>query len=413
MERGRVGQPDDGSALLTTPAVADLLRAAVEHAGGVLVSWALDHVDANPGHSTTATYSAVVDWSYGRRDEVLGVSARTHGLAPTDERAEIFADGDREVAVWLYPRDPDLPGLARAAYPDDVAALLNEAGALGTHVSADQVQLEMIGYRPRRRAVLKVVASPADRPAHTFYIKVLRDQAFAEVRHRHQLLLDAGVPAPPIAVATPDCLLVLDELPGKPLARSIFDPTDPCTAEQLIAVLDQMPPAVAQLERRPPWSDAVAHYAQLVTKAMPSLEPRLRWMVGQVEQGLAGIELGNEPTHGDFHEGQIHTGGGGIVGILDIDTIGPGRRADDLACLIAHMSTIQRMNTEQAARAHHLIRTWVPVFDERVDPTELRLRAAAVIISLATGPYRSQDPHWEADTVEIIDAAEALVRQVS
>ena len=71
------------------------------------------------------------------------------------------------------------------------------------------------------------------------------------------------------------------------------------------------------------------------------------------------------------------------------------------------------MNHRQAERVHHLIRTWVPVFDTRVDPTELRLRAAAVIISLATGPYRSQEPHWERETAQIVDAAEALVRQVA
>lgn len=401
---------DDGSELLTTPAVGELLTAAVKHVGGSLVSWELDHVDANPGYSTTATYSAVVDWPYGRREELLGCSARVGGATRSDERAEIFADGDREVAVWVYPKDPDLPGLQRVAYPADMAAVLNEYRVLPAPVDPAAVSLEMIGYRPRRRAVVKVDIAY---PRATYYVKVLRDKAFAEVRRRHELLLAAGVPSPRIAAATTDGLLVLDQLPGTPLAHAVFDPVDPCTGEQLIAVLDAMPPAVAQLERRPPWSDAVAHYGQLVTAAMPSLAARIDWMVDIIEQGLAGIEPGHEPTHGDFHEGQIHVAHGRICGLLDVDTIGPGRRADDLACLVAHLSTIQRMNAAQAERVHHLIRTWVPIFDERVDATELRLRAAAVIISLATGPYRGQEPAWEADTVEIVDAAEALVRQVS
>ena len=90
-----------------------------------------------------------------------------------------------------------------------------------------------------------------------------------------------------------------------------------------------------------------------------------------------------------------------------------GRRADDLACLVAHLTTIQRMNGEQTERVHRLIRDWVPVFDERVDPIELRLRAAAVIISLATGPYRGQEPDWQRETLAMLDAAEALVRQVA
>jgi hypothetical protein len=399
----------DGSDLLTSARVGSLLRVAVEHAGGTLQSWSLDHVDANPQRSTTATYAATVVWPHGVRQELLGVSARAGGLARTDERAEIFADGDREVAVWIYPKDPDLPGLVRAAYPAEMASVLNEYRVFDTPVAAEDVRLEMIGYRPRRRAVVKCTVA---RPAQVLYVKVLRERLFEQVRQRHQLLLDAGVPAPQIAAATSDQLLVLHQLPGRPLARAIFDDADPTTAERLIGVLDAMPPSVAGLERRPPWADSVRHYARMVSQALPSQAARLEWIASVVSDGLAGIPKGDEPTHGDFHEGQIHVANGDVVGLLDVDTIGPGRRADDLACLIAHLSTVQRMNARQAARVHHLIRTWVPVFDTRVDPTELRLRAAAVIVSLATGPYRSQEAHWERETAAIVDAAEALVRQV-
>ncbi|MBI4900985.1 MAG: aminoglycoside phosphotransferase family protein [Actinobacteria bacterium] len=399
----------DGSKLLTGDEVGNLLRTAVQHAGGVLQSWALDHIDANPQRSTTATYVASVEWPHGVRKELLGVSARAGGLAHTDERATIFADGDREVAVWIYPRDPDLPGLERAAYPTEMAAVLNEYHVFPTPVGVDQIRLDMIGYRPRRRAVLKCTVTS---PARVLYVKVLRERLFESVKARHELLLEAGVPAPPILAATSDHLLVLDELPGRPLARAIFDEEPPTTAERLIRVLDAMPASVAELERRPPWSDAVKHYARMVSQAMPSLATRLDWMAEQISQGLEGCPEGQEPTHGDFHEGQIHVRNGHVSGILDIDTVGPGRRADDLACLVAHLSTVQRMNARQTERVHHLLRTWVPVFDERVDATELRLRAAAVIISLATGPYRSQEPQWERETLQIVDAAEALVRQV-
>lgn len=406
---GLQGPDPDGSRLLTGPAVENLLRAAVEHAGGHLESWRLDHVDANPGRSTTATYQAVVRWSYGTRPELLGVSARSAGPVTSDSRAEIFADGDREVAVWLYPEDPDLPGLATAAYPERMADLITRLGLVGRPVSPAQVSLHMIGYRPRRRAVLRVDVTD---PRRTFYVKVLRDRLFDDILTRHRILLGGGVPSPAVAGTTDDNLLILAELPGRPLAKAIFDPVDPCTADDLIDVLDTMPGEVAALERRPPWSDAVDHYAQVVSAALPSQSGRLAWMSSMIAQGLAPVPPGDEATHGDFHEGQVHVADGRVCGILDVDTIGPGRRADDLACMVAHLSTVQRMDAQQAARVHHLIRSWVPVFDERVDPTELRLRAAAVIISLATGPYRGQEPHWERETIAILDAAEALVRQV-
>ncbi len=400
---------DDGSRLLASDAVGPLLAAAAEHAGGELESWALDHIDNNPGHSTTATYSAVVDWPYGRRDELLGVSARAEGLSSSDVRAEIFRDGDREVAVWIYPNDPDLPGLARAAYPEGMARVLNEYRVSSVPVVPSDLDLEMIAYRPRRRAVLR---ASVDHPPQTFFVKVLRDKLFHDVTARHQLLLGGGVPAPEIVATTPDFLLVLRQLPGRPLATAVFDDVAPCTAEQLITVLDSFPAGVAQLQRRAPWSDAVAHYGEMVAVSLPPLESRVRWLTDQIADGLADYPPGDEATHGDFHEGQIHVARGRVCGILDVDTAGPGRRADDLACLVAHLSTIQHMNSEQAERVHALIRAWVPVFDARVDPVELRLRSAAVIVSLATGPYRSQEPDWERETRRMIDSAEALVRQV-
>jgi Phosphotransferase enzyme family len=402
------GDPD-GSTLLTSAEVKQLLSAAVEHAGGSLVSWRLDHVDANPRHSTTATYSAAVDWPSGRRTELLGASARVGGRSGNDERATIFGDGDREVAVWLYPNDPDLPGLQRAAIPNGLAALLNEHRVLDHSVAGEDITLQMISYRPRRRAVLKAVIKTSNGP-RTFFVKVLRESAYAPTLHRHELLRRARFPSAVVAAATADFVLVLQEVPGRPLTQAIFDEAMPCSAESMIMLLDSLPSAVVGLPRRPPWTGAVATYAEMIAAALPALDPQLRWLVAQVSGGLAGMPPGLEATHGDFHEGQLFVANGLITGVLDIDTIGPGRRADDLACMIAHLSTMQRMTAEQAASLTRLINLWLQVFDTRVDPAELRVRAAGVIVSLATGPYRGQEPNWESETVRMIESAVSLVQ---
>ena len=399
----------DGSTLLTTAEVGPLLVAAVEHAGGTLTQWHLDHVDASPGRSTTATFSATVDWPGGPRRELLGASARVGGRRGNDERAVIFGDGEREVAVWLYPDDPDLPGLARSARPAALASLLTEHQVFGSAVDPAAVSVEMISYRPRRRAVVRATVARPTGP-ETLFVKVLPEAGYGPTLERHQLLLAAGVPAPVVAATTADFVLVLRPVVGRPLASAIFDEAMPCTADNMIRLLDSMPPAVAALPRRPPWTDAVATYADIVAAAAPSLQPQLGWLVGQIATGLAGLPLGVEPTHGDFHEGQLFVSRGLITGMIDIDTIGPGRRADDLACMIAHLSTVQRMTAEQAAGLTRLIALWLAAFDARVDPRELRLRAAGVIVSLATGPYRSQEPGWLTDTQAMINTAETLVR---
>ena len=399
----------DGSALLTSAEVQPLLAAAVEHAGGRLGGWRLQHVDAHPGRSTTATYAAVVEWPNGAREELLGASARVGGRRGNDDRAMVFGNGDREVAVWLYPDDPDLPGLRRAATAPEVAGLLAEHQVLDSRPPPERVRLEMISYRPRRRAVVRATVE-SDRGPQVYFLKVLREATVASILERHRLLLAAGFPAPAVAAITPDFCLVTPQVPGRPLALALFDEPMPCTAEALVALLDAMPPAVAGLPRRPPWTDAVASYAQMVAAALPGTETQLDWLVARIGNGLADIPAGTEPTHGDFHEGQLFVANGRVTGVLDIDTVGPGRRVDDLACLLAHLSTVQRMSPEQAIGLTRLVNLWLPVFDARVDPAELRLRAAAVIVSLATGPYRAQQPQWPAETAGMLNAAEALAR---
>jgi Phosphotransferase enzyme family len=321
----------------------------------------------------------------------------------------IFGDGEREVAVWLYPNDPDLPGLPRAAVPNALALLLNEHRVLDHPVTGESIALEMISYRPRRRAVLKAVVTTSSGPK-TFFVKVLRESSYGPTLQRHELLRRARFPAVVVAAATADFILVLHQVPGRPLTQAIFDEAMPCTAESLIMLLDSLPSGVIAFPRRKPWTGAVATYAEMIAAALPVLDPQLRWLVAQVSGGLAGMPPGLEPTHGDFHEGQLFVSNGVITGVLDIDTIGPGRRADDLACMIAHLSTMQRMTPEQAAGLTRLINLWLQVFDTRVDPVELRLRAAGVIVSLATGPYRGQEPNWQAETARMIESAVSLVQ---
>ncbi len=214
--RGGRGCLTTAPGLLTGPRVEPLLRAAVEHQGGQLLSWSLDHVDAAPEQSTTATYLAQVALA-ARRAHRTARGQRPHraSCCPRDARAEIFEDGHRRVAVWLYPNDPDLLGLPRAAFPDRMAETLNAGSVLARPVTAEQLSLSMIAYRPRRRAVVKVVVND---PHEVFYVKVLRERMFADVHAKHVLLRDAGLPAPEVALATEDHLLVLRELPGTSLA---------------------------------------------------------------------------------------------------------------------------------------------------------------------------------------------------
>lgn len=373
--------------------LATVINRAIAQRGGNLVSLDLDQIDNHPGRRITATFAAVVDWPHGRRDEMFGVSA-------SGEKTD----------VWLYPEDPALPGLPRATYSGTVAEILNESGYYPRPIDPSQLRLKMIVYRPLRRAILRADVIPAQ---ETFFLKVYQDRVFESVLHRHNLLASAGLPVPQLVAATYDKIMVSKQLIGRPWNEAIFSDSKAVTGEKIVSLLDSLPAEVAKLDRRPPWAYGAEHYAELTKTVAPNLSVKVDWLLQQIQEGLADIPLGNEATHGDFHESQVFVSQGQITGLLDIDTVGPGRRADDLGCLVAHLTTIQNMNQAQTAKAHQLIQNIVPVFDERVDPIELRLRAAAVILSLATGPYRSQEQGWEQRTRLIVNAGVALARQIA
>lgn len=405
------GPPDgDGWAVLGSDQMGRLLQSVLAAEGGALRSWTLDQVDLVPGRYTTAAYLVEAEWAgRGVHEELIGITARVGGPSETDRRARSFTEQGLEVVAWRYPDDPELPGLRTAAFPSAVAALLTERLLVPGDVRAEDVLLSMVTYRPRRRAVVR-----ATLPRHglTFYLKAMRADRVSILLSRHRMLRDHRLPVAEIVAVTPDSLIVMPALPGRALAGALFEPKPPVSGHQLVDLLDALPLPARELPRRKPWAAHVDHFARVVGSALPEERPRLEWMTQQIVTGLADVPLGEEATHGDFHEQQVFIGDCRITGLLDIDTVGPGRRADDLACLLAHVSTVQGMDQAQADRLSALLAYWVPVFDRRVDPSELRLRTAAVAISLATGPFRGQERNWPATTRRILQAGEAWLRQL-
>lgn len=412
----------DGSELLTGPDAGGLLHSAVANAGGVLRSWELDHVDHRPGRSTKALYRTLVSWpeldgpTGPPREELFGASAHIgepekdlHGA----EQSLLMTDGEISARVWRYPNDPWLPMLARVCYPDVVGTALEEIGVPTGTAPGEPLDLEVISYRPGRRAVLRVAL--ADR---SVYLKVMQPHRSGEIVERHRHLLSAGVPVPQV-LAHHEGLVVLAELPGRPLARAVLEEgVDACRGEDLVALLDRLPASLYTAPLRAPWTDSAAFYAGIVGASMPALMPRLDALVTGIRTGLAEVDqrIGLHPhdvVHGDFYEAQVFVEDGRVVGLLDIDTVGPGRRSDDLACLLAHLSiladygTTGRIAPEIHARVREATAAWTETFAERVDAQELALRAAGVVLSLATGPHRQQEPAWESATEAIVRVAES------
>lgn len=384
--------------LLTGARAGDVLSAAVGASGGELVEWRALQVDHRPGTRTTVAHRAVVRRGDALAAETLLTSTGTHAPAG-GPGVVLLGDGEHQVAVWRFPTDPYLPALAAAHDPH---ALVHLLGTLGIPVAPDaRVEVRVRAYRPTRRAVLEVRA-----PGGRLFLKVVPPRRVADLHERHGVLHAAGVPVPRPLGWTADGLLVLEPLAGTPMRDSLRAGRDVPTGGQLIDLLRTLPAVVMDWPARRSWTQQADHFARMVGSVLPEERERAAQLAARIGHAVAGQEP-DVPTHGDLHDGQVLLTGTRIGGLVDVDTVGPGRLADDLACLLAHAEVLALSSPAVVVPPG-----WRDAACAAVDPRELRPRVAGVLLSLATGPHRVQEPDWPTATRLRMDAVERWVDAV-
>jgi Phosphotransferase enzyme family len=368
------------------------LAAAVAAAGGRLVSWRPCQVDHRLGRVTVG-YQARVRWGRSRAPRTETLGATTGGSLP--DGVTVVADGALRVGVWRVPFDPDLPGLPAAMDPAAMSGLLARFGLGG-----GAVRLRLRSYRPRRRAVVEATARSG-----RLFVKVIRPDRAQGLHERHRLIVASGVPAAQSLGWTDDGLLVLQALPGRTLREALHGSSGPWPEiGDLTSLVDRLPRELAVGRPRRGWADRAGDYAARVTATTPELGPRASAVAGAI--ATEAVPSPVVATHGDLYERQLLVNGARVTGLLDVDTAGPGDRLDDLACLIGHLSVLAQVWPQKAATIGELGGRYLSALERQVDPRQLRLRIAAVVLSLATGPHRVQEPGWPRRTAQRMELVE-------
>ncbi|RZU60903.1 aminoglycoside phosphotransferase family protein [Zhihengliuella halotolerans] len=312
------------------------------------------------------------------------------------------------VSVWRHPRDPKLPGLAAAAVPERAEVAFG-AGDRLTH-------LETVAYRPLRRAVLRATFAQTE-PELTeraIYLKVMRPDLADELVERSRLLAGAGLPVPDVLAHQEDGVAAFRELSGASLSRLIMhDGGTSLDPAELVALLDKMPAAVLDLPHRPAWADRVDRYASAARTALPEAAYRIDELERGVRDALDAADRGPlVPTHGDFYEANLLMDENRLVGLLDVDNVGPGRRADDLACLLGHVAVLPAVDPRYV-HINEALDHFGSVFERGCDPRALWGSAAGVGVSLIAGArVPGQVDEWVPAAMGRLEAAERLLARV-
>ncbi|MFF2606600.1 phosphotransferase family protein [Arthrobacter koreensis] len=367
----------------------------------VLDSWVHERTFDRPGAGATALYQV-------RAIDPAGLPLTLHAGATTSQAAAAGPVLRTSLAgvplfLWLHPNDPLLPDLAWALSAAGMARMLFGSA------DADRVELTVIGYRPLRRAVVHAVLGRREA-----YVKVVLPTHAEGLRHRHQLLAGSAVPAAALlAGAEGRSAVVLSPLRGRPLLSGLADGTSTITAADLLRILDSLPAAALELQRRPAWAERARAYGRAATSVLPQDTQRIRSISRGVESMVEGLDPGPVvPVHGDFYEGNLLAADGRITGVLDVDGMGPGHRVDDLACFLGHLEVLARLSPESSLPGR--VAEYRPGFEAAAEAAgssaaALNARAAGVALSLVPGAREGRKHDRQSNAALRLAAAEGLL----
>lgn len=366
--------------LLTGPEAGDILATALATAHTELESWTVDSINARPGAETSVGFDVVAG---GERCYMIASTVQLTDEQRVAAKAVHLASDNGDVNVWRHPADPYLPGLAIACLPEALAPRLSAVTGRDEKVDT----LDMMVLRPMRRAVLRV-RTTADGTARTWYIKVVRPDRAEALLSRHRMSAHA-----PKAFDAGDGIVVVHEAEGTPMTRALHRPDGSAPAElkseMLVASMDALPSSAVDLKARPAVADRVAQYAQLaIDEGLPAA--RITALVERIEAFLAvAPPHPMVPTHGDLHAANMYVDDAihptKVVALIDLDTLGPGRRIDDSACLLAHMMVLPELDPDGYKGVPAVAARLLEEFAQMFGRDELKARIAANILSLAAG----------------------------
>ena len=381
------------AAHLTGPGAVDLLRPAVAAEGGALVSCRTSQVQYRPESDLVVRYRCEIHRDGAIVNDTLLAATTVGGPYPGTLPIEATTpDGTNlSVGVWRWPFDPVLAELRTMVTPP----LARER--VGDLVGSD-IHIDVVAYRPTERAVVRLHGDRGE-----IYVKVVAPAATTSLIARHRALGEAGLPVPTVLRSGPGWI-AMEALGGTTLRERLKSGTQRLpapdryrrTLEALSAVhIEDAAPVRSRIEDAP-------HHAAMLATVLPDAGGRLAEIVGRLSAPPMRSVAGT--VHGDLHEGQLVVDDDDVTGILDIDDVGRGDRLDDVATLVGHLrfraaSSADPRVDDYAVRVRDAL-------SHEFDAADVDRHVAAVLVGLATGPFRIQQARWEATTVQVLDLIE-------
>lgn len=325
----------------------------------------------DPGKRLVVRYRVAI--SGGKTTEVVAATGTAIPAAMRDGT-------DAQVVAWRIADDPWLPGLAPALSTGRVRDMLDTIG-----VRPGSIRLSLRTYRPTRRAVVE--ATHAD---VRVFLKVVPPHRAETLQAAHRDLSTRSRVPRSLGWSRDLGIVVLAAVEGATLRSGLGDPSRKLPHPKAFLDLLRSLPATQGMSPVAGPLNSVRRHVRLLERVVPECSALLEELGDRCAD--ATVET-SDPVHGDFHPKQILTRHGSIVGLLDVDGMGVGRRVDDLGTFLGHLLALE-MSARDSNRIGVFRNGLMAAADRVVEPRELRRVTAAKLVALATGPFRVQTVDW-------------------
>jgi hypothetical protein len=360
--------------LLDADAMAEVLDRSLDAPlGDVTVS----RVVYKPGELVAVHYRAGAGDAVATSIAGVDLAERARRINGSAPNPPFYDDEVGTLVTWL-PFDPRLP------------ALRESAEALARRLGAPPGDLELIGYKPRGRAVLRL----GDLVLKAYGRERQFEAALAGLRTSQ----DGPLPTAAFAGAVPELRLTAQEsIGGEPAGTAVEVAAEAGAMAATLQAAD-LAPAIAS----PPEKllDAAVRKAEVVETVLPELSGRLDALVRRLGDALpAGLPL--VPAHGDFHVDQLLVRDGDIA-VVDFDGLCAAAPALDLA---TYAADVVRGRPGDLDRVHAVLDPLLEGYGGR--PEALEWHLAAAVLARAAHPFQRQVPGWRERVEATVAVAEA------
>ena len=251
---------------------------------------------------------------------------------------------------------------------------------------------ELIGYKPRGRAVLRLDG---------LILKAYgRERQFEAALAGLRASQHGPLPTAAFAGAIPELRLTAQQRIEGRIAEDAADVAAEAGAMAATLQRADLAPALAH----PPEKllDSAVRKAEVVETVLPELCDRLDALVRRLAGALpAGLPL--VPAHGDFHVDQLLVRDGDIA-VVDFDGLCVAAPALDLA---TYAADVVRGRPGDHEKLQAVLEPLLEGYGDRPDALEWHL--AAAVLARAAHPFQRQVPGWRERVEATVAVAEATL----